>query len=473
MRRWLLLLLIPVVLFAQVEIDTVIRLPYFVFNGCFIPELNKLYIHSSYHLLALDCSTYQLKAEIPTTSPDNPASFAWSPRRQKLYFCVSQTSLMVIDAVADTVLKQVPYVGPLAHAAAADRVYIGGGSDTLPAIDCVTDSVVRIPSPVPGYGFDVPSWDSVGNKLYVPIDAWGLPCKVAVYDCATDSVLALIDMNGLDYAPGWMNFDQTYRKAYFMSNCAWAAYAGVIDTRNDTLIKLFPIRASSMFNAVAVDTRDHKAYIAGPPSGPGGDDTLYVIDCATDSIIKKLTYPGTPWSVDLVRWVPWSNRVYLTRTSGQESLGIIVFDCNTDSIIVPNLSLGYWSPLDIQLDPIHERIFAIGAESTSVHVLRDVVSGVAETPTPNPRPAAPFKLRELRDAVELEYHLESPGWVEVAVFDPCGRRIKTLASERQMPGRHDLKWDRTDRYGAKAAHGAYFIVLNTGDEQVRLKVIVR
>jgi len=470
MRRWL--LLVPVVLFAQVKIDTVIRLPYFVLNGCFTPELNKLYIHSSYHLLALDCSTYQLKAEIPTTNPDNFANFAWSPRQQKLYFCVPQASLMVIDAVADTVLKQIPYVGQLAYAAAVDRVYIGGGRDTLPAIDCVTDSVVRIPSPVPGYGFNWPSWDSVGNKLYAPIGAWGLPCKVAVYDCATDSLLALIDMNGLTYSPGWMNFDQTYRKAYFASNCAWAYYAGVIDTKNDTLIKFFPFSASSMFNEVAVDTKDHKAYVLGNDS-IYDDDKLYVIDCATDSIIKKLTLPHATWSVDLIRWVPWSNRVYLSRTCGQESLGIIVVDCNTDSIIVPNLSLGYWSPCDIQLDPIHERIFAIGAESTTVHVLRDVVSGVAETPTPNPRPAAPFKLRELRDAVELEYHLESPGWVEVAVFDPCGRRIKTLASERQMPGRHALKWDRTDKHGKKAARGAYFILLNIGNEQVRLKAIVR
>jgi hypothetical protein len=249
----------------------------------------------------------------------------------------------------------------------------------------------------------------------------------------------------------------------------------VIDTKSDTIIRRFPFNCGAgTFNQVAVDTRDHKAYIAGRNTLSGRTvEALYVIDCATDSVVKELTWPLTPWSTDLVRWAPWSNRVYLTRTSGQLGLGIKAVDCNTDSIIVPDMSLGYWSPFDLQIDPIRERVFAIGAESTTVHVLRDVVPGVAETPAPGPRPGAPFTLRELRDAVELEYHLESPGWVDVAVFDPCGRRIKTLASERQMPRRHTLKWNRTDRYGTKVARGAYFILLNIGNEQVRLKAVVK
>jgi len=150
-----------------------------------------------------------------------------------------------------------------------------------------------------------------------------------------------------------------------------------------------------------------------------------------------------------------------------------VVDCKTDSIIVSDLVLGYFPPFDFQIDPIRERVFAIGAESTSVHVLRDVVSGVAETPARRPTPEALFRLRESRDAVELEYHLETPGWVEVAVFDACGRRIKTLASERQMPGRHVLKWNRTDQHGYRAARGAYFVVVTGCSERRALKTVVR
>jgi DNA-binding beta-propeller fold protein YncE len=470
-----LLLLIPLVLLAQVQVDTVIHLPSYLFNGFFIPELNKLYVHSRNRILVVDCSTYQLKAEIPTTSPDNPASFAWSPRWQKLYFCVFQTSLMVIDAVADTVLKRIPFVGPLEYAASVDRLYIGGGSDATPVIDCATDSVVRmIPSPVSGYGFGYPSWDSVGNKLYFSIGAWGAPPAEAVYDCATDSLVALIDVSRTTpYAPGRMNFDQTYRKAYYTSGSAMGGGTGVIDTKADTVIKRLPFNVlSGDFNPVAVNARNHKAYMAGSAGGRGGYDTICVIDCATDSIVKKLTNPGTPWVVDLVRWVPWSNRVYLTRTSGQESLGIIVVDCNTDSIIVPDLRLGYWSPLDIQLDPIRERIFAIGAESTTVHVLRDVVPGVAETPAPGPRLGVPVKLRELRDAVVVEYELNAPARVKATVFDAAGRLARVLYSGQQSAGAHRLNWN-LDASGGRASPGAYFIVLDTGRERFRLKAVVR
>jgi len=53
----LLLLLVPVALLAQVEIDTVMRVPTHVGNGCFLPELNKLYILGRYEHYALDCST--------------------------------------------------------------------------------------------------------------------------------------------------------------------------------------------------------------------------------------------------------------------------------------------------------------------------------------------------------------------------------------------------------------------------------
>ena len=42
----LLLVLIPLTLFAQVEIDTIIRLPVPLGQGPYLPELDKLYIGS-------------------------------------------------------------------------------------------------------------------------------------------------------------------------------------------------------------------------------------------------------------------------------------------------------------------------------------------------------------------------------------------------------------------------------------------
>ena len=475
----LLLLLVPLALFAQVEIDTVIRVPSHLGNGCFLPELNKLYVLGRYEHYALDCSTYQLKARIPRSHYEGIGYYSWNWRRQKLYVGVNPLpdSLVVIDAVADTVIRVIPRCGSAsAYVGSTDRLYRGVDHD-LVAIDCATDTVVReISPPDTRYEFSNPSWDSVGNKLYVSLGSWELQSKIAVYDCATDSLLALIDVPGTGGWAGVMNFDQTYRKAYFASNNAWAIYAGVIDTRSDTLIKFFPFPACSQFNQVAVDTRDHKAYIAGRDTLSGRTvEALYVIDCATDSVVKELTWPLTPWSTDLVRWAPWSNRVYLTRTSGQLDLGIKVVDCNTDSIIVPDMSLGYWSPFDLQIDPIRERVFAIGAESTTVHVLRDVEGGVAEEPASTRLAPAPgLQVQMTSGGYDVRYSVASPCRVDLFVYDLMGREVRQLVAEEQLAGQHSAVWNCTDRIGAAVARGVYFVRLDaSGSTDVKKAVVTR
>jgi len=469
----LLLVLAPMLLLAQVEVDTVIHVPSFIMNGYFIPELNKLYLLGSYEHIALDCSTYQLRARIPRSWDMGYGFYSWNWRRQKLYVYVNPApdSLVVIDAAADTLMRTLPVPGKQAYVASTDRLYIES-NESLYELDCATDSVVRqIQVPVSDYIYcSTPCWDSVSDKIYVALARWGGPALVAAYDCSADSFVAVLDL-GSTWSSGWVNLDQTCQKAYCAPD---GGNLVAIDTKHDTVTRSFPIRCGqSMFNQMAMNTKDHKAYI--PYSSTSTAETIYVIDCFTDSIVRKIVGPASQWPLQVARWVPWSNRVYLTRPTAPpgESLGMIVVDCNTDSIIVSDFVLGYWPPFDFQIDPIRERVFAIGCESTSVHVLRDVEGGVAESPAAAPGPSAPCQLRELRDAVELEYHLESVGRVDVAVFDPCGRRIKTLASERQMPGRHNLKWDRTDSHGTKVTRGAYFIVLNTGDEQARLKAVVR
>ena len=101
----LLLLLVPLALFAQVEIDTVLRLPTSnLGRGFFIPELNKLYVDDYPDgYFVLDCSTYQLRPNVPGVNLDH---YSWNWRRQKLYVTYGNgpDSTQVIDVAADTVL---------------------------------------------------------------------------------------------------------------------------------------------------------------------------------------------------------------------------------------------------------------------------------------------------------------------------------------------------------------------------------
>ena len=63
-----------------------------------------------------------------------------------------------------------------------------------------------------------------------------------------------------------------------------------------------------------------------------------------------------------------------------------VLDCETDSIIVPELVLPGQTrgAIRLLLDPVRERIFAIGADTNTIHVLRDVPCGIEEPPDKRP-----------------------------------------------------------------------------------------
>ncbi|MBM3332974.1 hypothetical protein FJY68_14200, partial [candidate division WOR-3 bacterium] len=425
----------------------------------------------------LDCSTYQVLARIPRSYDNSWGYTSWNWRRQKLYvgFNPFPESLVVIDMAADTLVTTIAGSGMgSAYVASTDRLYRGTES-CLVALDCAADTVVRtIPSPLSGYQFFYPAWDSVGDKLYVSLGGWALPPKVTVYDCATDSLLTIIDIPD-PYRTHEMNFDYVHDKAYYSTN-GLSGRGGVIDTRQDTVVKRFPFDAIALFNTeIALNTKDHKAYVLGTADTATGGSALYVIDCDTDSVVRKIEFPHRPWPVQLVRWVPWSNRVYVSwmNVPAGFDLGMYVVDCNTDSLIVDNWVLGYWPPYDFQIDPVRERVFAIGCESTSVHVLRDTgYGGVVEARPAGPRLASVLQVQPTSGGYEVSYSVASPCRVDLSVSDLIGREVRQLVTGEQPAGRHRAIWDRRDQEGAAVPGGIYFVHLSTPDFAAVKKAVV-
>ena len=164
----LLLVLVPLAVFAQVEIDTVIRLPAGLRKGVYLQDLNKLYINSRAfdRYFVLDCSTYQLKAQIPVSGADFNTS-SYNPRRQKLYatFALPPESTLVIDVAGDSVLRWLDVYREFRN-----DVYLSDTDvrfkpavDTLYEYECDADTIVRR-WPIHSTWC---SWDSVHRKLYV------------------------------------------------------------------------------------------------------------------------------------------------------------------------------------------------------------------------------------------------------------------------------------------------------------------
>ncbi len=76
------------------------------------------------------------------------------------------------------------------------------------------------------------------------------------------------------------------------------------------------------------------------------------------------------------------------------------------------------------------------------------------------------------DGIEVEYQLPAAARVRAVLHDAVGRRVGMLAAGEQKAGVHRLSWNR-DQEGRKLSAGAYFMLLDMGKEQVRLKAVVR
>jgi hypothetical protein len=76
------------------------------------------------------------------------------------------------------------------------------------------------------------------------------------------------------------------------------------------------------------------------------------------------------------------------------------------------------------------------------------------------------------DGIEIEYQLSATARVSATLHDAVGRQVGTLDAGEQKPGLHQFSWDR-DNEGRKLSAGAYFVLLDMGTEQTRLKAVVK
>ena len=65
----------------------------------------------------------------------------------------------------------------------------------------------------------------------------------------------------------------------------------------------------------------------------------------------------------------------------------------------------------------------------------------------------------------LTYGLVGEAEIDIALYDLAGRRIATLAKERQQAGVHAVTID-----GSNLASGIYIVQLNTGEKSVQYKI---
>jgi hypothetical protein len=98
------------------------------------------------------------------------------------------------------------------------------------------------------------------------------------------------------------------------------------------------------------------------------------------------------------------------------------------------------------------------------------VEGVTASELARPLAVEPTVVRE---AGSIRYTIGRAGYVDVAVFDGSGRRVRTLASGLSGAGTHRIRWDGRREQGDRLTPGVYFCRLTTQDrcEQMKLMLV--
>ena len=78
----------------------------------------------------------------------------------------------------------------------------------------------------------------------------------------------------------------------------------------------------------------------------------------------------------------------------------------------------------------------------------------------------------MANEVTIEYSVQLPGNVTIAVYDITGRLVQTLTSGYKLPGEHTEQWNANDENGTEMPNGTYFTRMQTGDNTQTTKVIL-
>jgi len=79
----------------------------------------------------------------------------------------------------------------------------------------------------------------------------------------------------------------------------------------------------------------------------------------------------------------------------------------------------------------------------------------------------PFNL-----ATSISYTLKTEGWVNLAIYNILGQKVRTLIDQKKPIGKYSVQWDSRDEKGRVVAGGIYFYVLKTGDYVSSRKMVL-
>jgi DNA-binding beta-propeller fold protein YncE len=376
-------------------------------------------------------------------------------------------NLVVIDVATDSVLRRLPLPGALpepqtlVYHSTTNRLYIVANDDgrTVIVLNCANDSFEKL---IPDVGVGRAVWDSLEDKLYVDNHTTGLD-RAIVIDCSTNTVIDTVD----DCPEAYYAVSFARRHRLYCPG-EWGS-VGIVNTETDSLVTILPIQTDPYRAMLVCNEQEDKLYIGGRPNGVPSGDSVYVLDCAGDSVraaVEIDSYCG----IASVALAPWSNRLYcLSVTNGDA--GLSVLDCATDSVVGRTRIQVQYGAGTLAAHPDNHRIYLAAYWESCVYVFRDEPNGVTEPRASTPPPCRPgVTWHRSGDGIVISLGGRPECRLEVTVHDLSGRRVRTLRQMASASGPTELYWDARDQTGASVSPGIYFISVQDAEGLCRAKV---
>jgi hypothetical protein len=77
-----------------------------------------------------------------------------------------------------------------------------------------------------------------------------------------------------------------------------------------------------------------------------------------------------------------------------------------------------------------------------------------------------------KDNIDLEYSIEKDGYVNIDIYDKCGRFIKNLINTNVKSGCHRISWNGKDNNGKNLVNGIYFVRIESAGNVKNTKVML-
>jgi hypothetical protein len=140
-----------------------------------------------------------------------------------------------------------------------------------------------------------------------------------------------------------------------------------------------------------------------------------------------------------------------------------------------------WIPID---ETLENQLLQIGFANTATNyagsgIFYDnvIFEQIDPADAPETQPIAGLTLGQnypnpFHPTTRIDFSLNRPGPVDLAVFDPTGRRIATLHRGELGAGMHHANWNGLTSEGTPASSGVYFYALKTASGEIAGRMIL-